>query len=291
MQLFITPQQPFSLTAVIRSHGWVQLLPFGTNDSFTTLLYVFRLPDGVIIDLSIREADRQVAVQSSSELSAEQNQLVCQAVSWMLASDLDLSDFYAQASVESRLAQAAARAQGRVLRSPTLFEDVVKTLFTTNTLWSATRKMNERLVQNYGDPLPTDPQRKAFPTAERLADVPVEQLREILRIGYRAPYLAELARRVAAGDLDLEALKTSTLPTPALKKELRQIKGIGDYAASVILMILGRYDYLPIDSWAYKVVSKEFFNGAPITAKDIEAVFARWGPWKGLAYWFWDWSA
>lgn len=291
MQMFITPNQPFSLTAVIRSHGWVQLLPFGTNDSYTTLFYVFRLPDSTVIDLSIQESGDRVAVQTDSELTAQQVDHVRQAVAWMLASDLDLSEFYFQASAEPRLAQAAARAQGRVLRSPTLFEDVVKTLFTTNTLWAATRKMNERLVQNYGDPLPGDPPRRSFPTAERLADVPVEQLKEILRIGYRAPYLAELARRVASGDLDLEALKTSTLPTPTLKKELRQIKGIGDYATSVILMILGRYDYLPIDSWAYKMVSKEFFGGAPVTAKDIEAVFARWGQWKGLAYWFWDWSA
>lgn len=290
MQFTITPNQPFNLTSVIRSHSWVQLHPFSANDTYTKLFYVFRLPCATVTELIIQESAGQVAVQSVGVFSPDQLAHLRQAVSWMLGCDLDLSAFYARASAEPKLAQAAARAQGRVLRSPTLFEDVIKTLFTTNTLWVATRKMNERLVHNYGDPLPSDPQRKSFPTAERLADVPVDEFKEVLRIGYRAPYLAELARRVASGNLDLEALKTSSLPTPALKKELRQIKGIGDYAASVILMILGRYDYLPIDSWAYKVVSKEFFNGAPVTAKDIEAVFARWGQWKGLAYWFWDWQ-
>ncbi len=39
-----------------------------------------------------------------------------------------------------------------------------------------------------------------------------------------------------------------------------------------------------------KLVSREWYNGEPVGPKEVEAAFERWGKWKGLAYWFWDWS-
>ncbi len=65
---------------------------------------------------------------------------------------------------------------------------------------------------------------------------------------------------------------------------------MGKYAVANLLILLGRYDFLPIDSWALKVVSKEWHNGKNIGSKEVEAAFEKWGEWKGLAYWFWNWS-
>ena len=69
-----------------------------------------------------------------------------------------------------------------------------------------------------------------------------------------------------------------------------KIKGVGEYAAANLLMILGHYDFIPVDSWAIKMVSQEWHDGAPVRPTEVEAAFERWGEWKGLAYWFWDWS-
>ncbi len=181
------------------------------------------------------------------------------------------------------------RQAGRVLRSPTLFEDVIRTILTTNTLWNHTLRMCRELTSRYGDPLPYEPELHAFPTSERLARVDEPTLREECRIGYRAPHVNELAHKVASGELDLEALKTSNLPTSELRKELLGIKGLGGYAAANLLMLLGRYDYVPVDSWALKVVSNEFFGGEKVTPKQVLSTFERWGKWQGLVYWFWDW--
>ena len=75
-----------------------------------------------------------------------------------------------------------------------------------------------------------------------------------------------------------------------LLAEVQRIKGTGDYAAANLLMILGRGDFIPVDSWALKVVSKEWHNGQPIGRPQVEAAFATWGEWKGLAYWFWNYA-
>ena len=59
---------------------------------------------------------------------------------------------------------------------------------------------------------------------------------------------------------------------------------------SNLLLILGRSDFIPIDSWALKLVSHEWYDGQPVTAKEVEKAFESWGEYKGLAFWFWDWK-
>jgi len=193
------------------------------------------------------------------------------------------------ARTEPKLAQVEKRAQGRILRCPTLFEDLIKTILTTNTTWTGTIRMVAGLVDQFGDPLPAEPHRRAFPTPEQLGATDEATLRSETRLGYRAPYVLEIARAVAGGSLDLEAFKSKEFPTGQLHKQLLAIKGVGRYAAANLLMILGRYDHLPVDSWAFKMISQEWYGGAAIGEAEIQAVFQGWGEWKGLAYWFWDW--
>jgi 3-methyladenine DNA glycosylase/8-oxoguanine DNA glycosylase len=208
----------------------------------------------------------------------------------MLGLDQDFSDFYNMVRTEPKLAHVEESAHGRLLRSPTLFEDTVKTILTTNTSWSGTIRMVEALVSYFGEPAPDDPSEKAFPTPEHLAAIDPMELRSTARLGYRSPYITDLSQAVASGSLDLETLKQTDVPTDQLRKKLLSIKGVGAYAAANLLMILGRYDFLPVDSWALKVVSHEWHAGEPIGKKEVEAAFERWGKWKGLVFWFWDWS-
>jgi 3-methyladenine DNA glycosylase/8-oxoguanine DNA glycosylase len=207
-----------------------------------------------------------------------------------LGLDQAFDEFYVLARDEPKLAAMETRAQGRLLRCPTLFEDVVKTILTTNTSWAGTVRMVEALVAQFGNPLPGDGERRAFPSPERLAATDEAALRNETRLGYRAPYVLALARDVAAGTLDLEVLKSPDLPTPELRKRLLAIKGVGGYAAASLLMLLERYDDVPVDSWARSAVSREWYDGAPVGQAEVEAAFERWGKWKGLAYWFWGWS-
>ena len=177
---------------------------------------------------------------------------------------------------------------------------MIKTIFTTNTLWAATKNMTRKLVDEFGAPLLNAGrvvalsapriETKAFPSPEAIATSNPDFIKEKIRVGYRAPAIHDLAVRVASGKYNLEALKTSSLPTLELRKELMTIKGVGPYAAANLLLILGRSDFIPIDSWALKLVSHEWYKGKPITAKEVEKHFEKWGEYKGLAFWFWDWK-
>ena len=290
MQFSLDTPSPFSLYSVIHSHGWFQLAPFEILDDGQALAYTIQLGTGKVTRLEIRAVENLIHISASDDLSADEEAEVRKSVHWMLSMDSTLGGFYEAAKDEPRLQKAVHKGAGRILRSPTLFEDVVKTILTTNTLWGATKSMTRKLVTGYGAAHPGDPELHAFPGAERIAAIPEDELNEQVRVGYRAPYISGLAHRIADGSLDLEALRASPLPTSELRSEFLKVKGLGPYAAANLLMLLGRYDFLPIDSWALKMVSLEWHNGTPVKPADVENAFNRWGSYKGLAYWLWDWS-
>lgn len=289
MKIALTASSPFSLTAVVNSHGWVVLPPFRRRDG-GGFSYVTRLHSGRPLALDVHEADEGLSVVVGDDLHEPQQEQIKEQVAWMVGLDQDLSSFYALVRDQAKLAHVAEESRGRILRSPTLFEDVTKTILTTNTSWAGTIRMAESLVSQFGTPLPGADERHAFPTPEQVAAADETTLRRETGLGYRAPYVLELARSVAGGALDLEALKTTDMPTDELRKQLLAIKGVGNYAAANLLLLLGRYDYIPIDSWALRMVSDEWHDGERIGPAEVEERFEQWGEWKGLAYWFWAWS-
>ena len=303
MNFKLPARKPFKFMSVVNSHGWVQLAPFYFDETSNTLSYIFRSSNGRVIELELTDGKDGVNVETDKLKKSEQIE-VTDAVNWMFGLDMDFSAFYAASRSEPKLAHVKKQALGRLLRSPTLFEDVVKTIFTTNTLWGATKNMIKRLVEEYGVALtsypkgsggasssrPADEAPKAFPAPKAIAASNTETIKEKIRVGYRAPAIHELAARVASGKYDLEALKHSSLPTLELRKELMTINGVGPYAAANLLLILGRSDFIPVDSWALKLVSHEWYKGKPITAREVEKRFEKWGEFKGLAFWFWDWK-
>ncbi len=303
MKFKLPARKPFKFMSVVNSHGWTQLAPFSFDETSKTLSYILRLSNGRVIELRLTDGRDGVNVETDRLKKSEQKEVVG-SVAWMFGLDMDFSAFYAASRAEPKLAHVKKQALGRLLRSPTLFEDVVKTIFTTNTLWGATKNMTKRLVEEYGVALtsypkssggsssspPADEAPKAFPTPEAIAASNPETIKEKIRVGYRAPAIHELAVRVASGKYDLESLKNSSLPTLELRKELMTINGVGPYAAANLLLILGRSDFIPVDSWALKLVSHEWYRGKPITAREVEKRFEKWGEFKGLAFWFWDWK-
>ncbi len=278
----------FSLSSVVRSHGWSELTPFGICSD--GLEYVDRLDSGRVVVLLIAQYRNGVTVEVSDCLDDLEREEVARKVGWMVGLNQDLSAFYSVIRNEPRLANVEERSQGRVLRCPTLFEDAVKTILTTNTNWRGTMHMVDALVAGFGDPLPSDTKRHAFPAPERIGGLDPEELRTVARLGYRAPHVVELARAVATGGLKLESFKDTEMTTHELRKCLLAIKGVGPYAAANLLMIIGRYDFVPVDSWAVRLVSREWYQGEPVGKAEVEAAFARWGKWQGLCYWLWDWA-
>jgi N-glycosylase/DNA lyase len=279
---FIETPKSFSFKYTIYSHGWSGLLPFRLNGENQNLSCVFtdenhKNPVSAIIN----ESDGKLQVEVFDERFDEDK--IRRDVRHCLRLDDDLSEFYRTVKKEKRTAWIAKVNAGRLLRSPTVYEDLVKTLCTTNCSWSLTVKMVTNLVEKLGEPGANGV--RAFPSAETMASVSDDFYRNEIRAGYRSPYFVELAEAVANGKLNPETWLNSELPTKELKKEMKKVKGVGDYAAENLLKLVGSYEGLALDSWVRAQFYKKHNAGTVCEDVEIMRFYERFGVWRGLALW------
>jgi 3-methyladenine DNA glycosylase/8-oxoguanine DNA glycosylase len=293
--------EPVDLRRTISSHGVADLPPNRTDEDALTLEVTLRVPRGRPRVVGVAQGGRSSAALTvqGAEPSPAAAQALLEGVGHILRLDEDLSDFYARVADDPDLAWATAGA-GRMIRSATVFEDVVKTVCTTNCAWSATVRMVSALVEYLGEPAvgaPADgPYGRAFPTPAAMAEASGAFYKDVMRAGYRGPYLRSIAVGVASGELDLEALAEAPredLPDEEVMARLLALPGVGPYAAAHMMTLLGRYSLLILDSWSRPKYLR-VTGGRKASDKTIERRFRRYGPYAGLAFWLYitrDWVA
>ena len=290
-QFEIALHAPFDLRGVLQSHGWAQLLPNIYTQKDASLRRVEELTSGVIVTLRVCEkalpGGRKIMVDvtHASALSDAERADIQSRVRHMLRLDEDLNEFEQACARHGPPWSNLPRGAGRLLRSPTLFEDMLKVICTTNIQWSGTCRMQAELVAACGKSLPGDPSQKSFPRPEDISGMPLETFQESVRLGYRAAFIHALAQRAAADPDWLGSFWDTGRTSADIRKELLSIKGIGNYAAAAGMMLLGRYDDLPVDSVFLQFMRAKYFHMEEFDLQHAQEVYADWGRWKALAYW------
>ena len=93
--------------------------------------------------------------------------------------------------------------------------------------------------------------------------------------------------------MDLEGLARAApedLSDDDLERELLALPGVGTYAAAHIMLLIGRYSRLVLDSWTRPKYAAVV--GRKKTDRQIAWRFRRYGPYAGLAFWLFvtqDW--
>src|ERR1043166_2616280 len=224
-----------------------------------------------------------MTIQLSRPVAEPATRKIVRDIRHIFRLDDDLAAFYQATQSEPEFAWIAQQGAGRLLRSPTGFEDLVKMICTTNCSWALTEKMVTALVHQLGTS--ADDGRKSFPSAAVMAQQTHAFYRDKIRAGYRAPYLRELAQRVASDELNVESWLRNNAPLSDLIKQMKGVKGVGNYAAENLLKLVGRYDGLALDSWTRAQFARARNNGRAASDKKILRFYARFNSWRGLALW------
>jgi 3-methyladenine DNA glycosylase/8-oxoguanine DNA glycosylase len=284
--------EPVDLARTLASHGVASLPPMVLDEkarSFEVTLAagsgkprIVRVHPGPRNSVAIEVAGRPPGAATADALKEQ--------VRHVLGLDQDLAPFYDAIRDDPDLAWAAAGA-GRMIRSPSVFEEVVKTICTTNCAWSATVRMTTALVEHLGERATGAPatgwRGRAFPTPAAMAGAGEDFYKEVVRAGYRGRYLISLSEMVASGSLDLEALAAAPeeeLPDAELAQRLQALPGVGPYAAAHIMMLIGRHSLLVLDSWTRPTYAR-LTGKKKVSDAAIERRFRRYGRYRGLAFW------
>ena len=140
----------------------------------------------------------------------------------------------------------------------------------------------ENLCQQFGQPIVDGGMRAyTFPRPEILADVSVGRL-GLLGLGFRAAYLAAVARRFADRSFRPDELRDA--PYAVVKQCLTELPGIGDKVADCIaLFAFQRYEAFPIDVWVRRALAR-YLPPQQLTLKRMHAfAAARFGAYAGYA--------
>ncbi len=270
----------FNFKKLVRAHGWPFLAPFEWSDENERLVRSLKISNGENVTVSITAKKLpnscRIRVHSDCALKGEDRIVVKKQVSRMLRLDEDFSEFHAICKNDPILRFVAKEHCGGILRSPTAFEDLIKTVCTTNCDWRNTKKMCEALCRLDGD---------NFPTPEKLLRYSPQTLAKRVPVGYRAKTIHTIAKLTAKGKLPLDEL-TANGDFSQIKRLLTQIKGVGPYSVNHMLVLLGWYGDIPVDSEVLNYLRLTHFNGKLVSAKKAIEPYERYGKYKFLTYKF-----
>jgi 3-methyladenine DNA glycosylase/8-oxoguanine DNA glycosylase len=235
---------------------------------------------GKPVMLAMRELEgtRTLVVTSRPALAPN---VVTAAVTRMLDLDVDLSRFRRLAGKDPILARIVRRQSG--IRLPQLldpFEGLTRGILGQQVSVAGANTITDRLVRLFSLPVRGAKGTGffAFPAPADVAEAGADRLREIGLTRARAATLAGVARAIADGALDLEALRQAS-PDDA-QAALESLPGIGPWTASYVRMrALGDRDAFPAaDLGVIKAMA-----AAGVDRRAIASVADRWRPWRGYA--------
>ncbi|HEX7154846.1 MAG TPA: endonuclease III domain-containing protein [Thermoanaerobaculia bacterium] len=197
---------------------------------------------------------------------------------------VDLGDFHELTRGSKPHAWVEDAGFGRLLCGSTLFEDIVKIIHTTNTMWSQTVRMTELLVAKCG----VD---GAFPDPEDVVRFSPDELQRDCRLGYRAKSIHALAAGIVDGSIDLAAIADPSQTTQQLFKSYQKLPGIGPYGAAHLLAMDGRHDFIAVDTEFRRFVRETYHGGRKVSDAAMLRRYKKWGRWQYLAYWAELWGS
>ena len=272
----------FDFRKLVLFHGWAFLPPFVWDDAAGTLARPLRVAGGRTMRVCLRARRKTgktvvlARIDDESAPSSADRAAVRGQVRRMLCLDQDFTEFHAVCRSDPVLGFVSRTKAGGLLRAPCAFEDLVKTVCTTNCDWRNTRRMCERLCELDGG---------GFPTPQALLRYTADELAARVPLGYRAETVRTLARLFAEGRLPLDEWSASG-DFDRIREALGSVRGVGPYSVNHMLVLLGWYGDIPVDSEVLKYLRNSYFEGQAVPGRLAIERYERYGRWKFLAYKF-----
>ncbi|MBC7972753.1 MAG: hypothetical protein H7Z11_21955 [Verrucomicrobia bacterium] len=231
--------------------------------------------------LEITHDDKiNVMVHSENNLNPEDQDYVTEFIRRCFSFNWDMSRCYAKVSDDVTYRFIKEERLGRLLLAPSMWENLVKTQFLTNTHARHTTAMAAKFCTG-GDPFG---EKHVFPTPEQVLAKSVDELEKQTGTGYRAKYIRSLAEAIASG-FDPESLRNPALSYEDIYEQVRALRGFGGYSASYVLKLLGRFERISIDI-VMRRYFKEITGQQNATDDDVNAYYERFSEFKGLVAWW-----
>lgn len=274
----------FNLFTTCHTHGWKNLPPFKFDCDKLQLYFAVNLSNKAI-DVFVHQNNTKIEVTLNSEngINKNQEEYLIRIVFRVLDLGANINGLIKQAEkVGAEFIKLIELGYGRILRAPSLWEDAAKTLFTTNCSWTMTKKVCNKLCSRTFSPQTLNGN-FPFPTPQAIGNFSIDQIKEIIPIGYRAKYFISLSK-VFSDDPSLNDLDRNSIPFNEALLSVKNLGGFGKYASTHLLMLAGYYDEIPIDSVVTSYLRDNYRTVKP--SAFVNRNFKKWGRFKWWGFKF-----
>ena len=255
------------------------------GESFAIGLWIGGVPSLLRVDLAPKRAG--ATLEAGSRLPADAEDQARDQLGRLLGLNHDPAPFERQMLASPKLAPLIAGRRGwRILQTPDAFDGLTWAILGQQINLAFAFTLRRRLVERAGSPAPGG--LFAPPRPAAVAELEVEELLTFQFSRRKAEYLIGVARRIVAGELDLDRLATA--PAEEVEAALLAVRGLGPWSAHYVMMrAFGFEDCVPVgDSGLVRGLAK-FFSLAerPDAAAQRELMrpFAPYRSWATFHLW------
>ncbi|MFZ5823229.1 MAG: DNA-3-methyladenine glycosylase family protein [Bacillota bacterium] len=282
MQYNLNPTQPYRFTTSLKRLQDLPRQVIGRVEEGPS--YVRALAQGERLGLvRIQERGEALSVQIEGDLDHER---ALRAVRRAFQLDLDHGAFLGHMEQADPVMGGLLHryAGARPIGPFDLFESLTWAIIGQQVNVAFAFSLKETLVRLGGQAYGGYP---AFPSPERVAALRYEQLQAEKYSRRKAEYVIDVARAVAGGRLDLDAI--AALPFEEAAGRLVSLRGVGRWTAECVLMDAGHLDAFPAGDIGIRNAVQRFYGlDHQPGEEEVREIGRAWAPFSALAcYYLW----
>ena len=240
----------------------------------------------IVMRLHQRKPDGTVKAEAFSDAHiGSLDEELHDAARHMISADDDLNAFRTAIARDRRLAGLVDKLPGyKVMRGPDLWTMMLSSLIAQQISGAAARSIRNRLAQTYGHMVPVNGDKvPVVPSADRLYDLSIEDLRAIGFSQKKAEYARGMAEALLDGTIVPEKLKR--MPPEEMISTLSALRGVGVWTAECIgIFCIGHPDLIPADDLGVrKAITHLYKLKEDPRPKEVRERARKWEGWRTLA--------
>ena len=207
----------------------------------------------------------QCEIYSRTKLGESSKQSIRQMLKRSLKAEEDLSGFYELSQKDDVLRTVVKDLYGmHTVGWPELFPALILAVSLQMAPMKRSNQMMDLLVANFGDDAKFGGKTiRYWPSAQTIATVPAEELKNKAKLGYRAKNLQAIATTLTQAFPTMDELYE--MQPEEAKNKLLTLQGIGDYSAELVMPRMG----FPLDVWSAKIFNVIFYGEIPQNPRDV----------------------
>lgn len=278
----INPVQPYDFSLLLKD---LQQYPLDVTERVISdsLLRGFRIDDVPVQTVIKSDGEALIVDIYASEPIGHYR--VEAKVRHILNLDLDLNEWYETVADADPMQEIISAFRGaKPTAKPTVFESMATAILEQQLNVSFACTLETRLIREYGTEVSTDTGNSwIFPTPERIAQLDYDELRPMQISGSKSRYIIDIARQIAESEIEPEAW--ASLDDDELLKQLKSLRGIGQWSAEYIMLIgYRRFDHAPgADIGLRNAVTKLTGSNGQLSEEATREYMDRFSGYRGLA--------